>query len=373
MLDIALHNPRQHQQFQHGAGPLLLARAAEADSLWLTVDQDRTPTVEALLEIVSDADGIRMQMAGCEKECFCGRPCELQGDCRIELPAQFSIGDTRFEITDMGGGRRRPRPLEVLVADKSKLSESTGRRARTLAGHAVALVRRARHAAPRREQPAGILRAGGPLCRRVDRAGRRDRAAAPRRQLGDRRQPSAASGVGHSLRHARARSTGRHAANDVPRRGCKEPEENADAAQLVEMLESLDMAEATAVVVSPLVNAARDLIGAIYGFRSVRAGNARRGIRYLEAHLIELLANAVSEGIARIEHEAEVDRRRVLMEQALSATRRTPTSQQAAASGEKSRCCLPICADFRASPVALGIEQTYRAAGRRDGLRSRPR
>ena len=29
------------------------------------------------------------------------------------------------------------------------------------------------------------------------------------------------------------------------------------------------------------------------------------GIRYLEAHLIELLANAVTEGIVRLEHEAE--------------------------------------------------------------------
>jgi adenylate cyclase len=75
---------------------------------------------------------------------------------------------------------------------------------------------------------------------------------------------------------------------------------------------------APAVVVSPLRTAAGELLGAIYGFRSVRAGNTRRTIRYLEAQMIELLAGAVSEGIARIEQEAEVDRRRALLERAFS-------------------------------------------------------
>jgi class 3 adenylate cyclase len=73
-----------------------------------------------------------------------------------------------------------------------------------------------------------------------------------------------------------------------------------------------------AIVVSPLRNAAGELAGAVYGYRSVREGNARRAIRYLEAHMIELLAGAVSEGIARIEREAETDRRRVLLEQAVA-------------------------------------------------------
>ena len=77
-----------------------------------------------------------------------------------------------------------------------------------------------------------------------------------------------------------------------------------------------DSTNEPAIVVSPLRNAAGELAGAVYGYRSVREGNARRTIRYLEAHMIELLAGAVSEGIARIEREAETDRRRVLLEQA---------------------------------------------------------
>jgi adenylate cyclase len=69
-----------------------------------------------------------------------------------------------------------------------------------------------------------------------------------------------------------------------------------------------------AVVLSPLRNSTGSVVGSIYGYRSVRAGNARRGIRYLEAHWIELLAGAVSDAMLRLERESQIDRRRVLLE-----------------------------------------------------------
>src|SRR6185503_12161511 len=81
-----------------------------------------------------------------------------------------------------------------------------------------------------------------------------------------------------------------------------------------------EASDESAIVLSPLRNAAGELAGAVYGYRSLRAGNARRTIRYLEAHMIELLAGAVSEGIARIERETETDRRRVLLEHAAAAS-----------------------------------------------------
>jgi len=70
----------------------------------------------------------------------------------------------------------------------------------------------------------------------------------------------------------------------------------------------------TAVVVSPFWNLAGELAGAIYGLRTVREENGRRGIRYLEAHCIELLANAVSDGIARLEQETAFAQRKSLIE-----------------------------------------------------------
>jgi adenylate cyclase len=117
-----------------------------------------------------------------------------------------------------------------------------------------------------------------------------------------------------------------------------------------------------AVVASPLCNAAGHLVGAIYGYRSVRAGNHRRGIRYLEAHMIELLAGAVSQGIARLEHEAEVERRRVLLEQALISS---GNHKSLRTSGEEREVTL-LFADLRGSTALaaeLEMDQAYELLG----------
>ena len=113
-----------------------------------------------------------------------------------------------------------------------------------------------------------------------------------------------------------------------------------------------------AIVVSPLRNAAGDLAGAVYGYRSVREGNARRTIRYLEAHMIELLAGAVSEGIARIEREAETDRRRVLLEQAAAISQNQSSREIATDEREVTL----LFADLRNSTdlsAALEPNETY--------------
>jgi hypothetical protein len=117
MLDIALYNPRQHRQIQHARGPLVLARAAGAAPVWMPVDQSRAEEAEALVEILAAEDGITLSMAGCERECFCGKDCGLTGNCRLQVPARFAIGDTQFEIVDPTRAKPAPRrPLERLHA-----------------------------------------------------------------------------------------------------------------------------------------------------------------------------------------------------------------------------------------------------------------
>ncbi len=73
--------------------------------------------------------------------------------------------------------------------------------------------------------------------------------------------------------------------------------------------------ETESIVISPLFDAKDQVTGAIYGTRVIHGSNGRRGIRYLEAQLVELLAQSVSTGIARLEHEAKAARRRVTYEQ----------------------------------------------------------
>ncbi len=75
-----------------------------------------------------------------------------------------------------------------------------------------------------------------------------------------------------------------------------------------------------AIVIAPVLDEHRQLIGAIYGVRNINEANRRRGVRPLEARLVQLLADSVAVGIARLQRETEAARARVLLEQAFSPT-----------------------------------------------------
>ncbi len=121
MLNVALHNPRQHRQLQHSQGPLVLARMGSDRTVWTPVDRGKAKSAEALLEIVPGTDGIVLAMTGCEAECFCDRVCGLTGSCQLPVPASFAIGDTRFEICGSDSPLAFPvRPLERLLKDEDK-------------------------------------------------------------------------------------------------------------------------------------------------------------------------------------------------------------------------------------------------------------
>ena len=71
------------------------------------------------------------------------------------------------------------------------------------------------------------------------------------------------------------------------------------------------------VVASPIFDAADNVIGVVYGSRSMSA--RRFEIGPLEAQMVQLLATIVSSGLLRLEHEAEATRLRVQMEAAAQA------------------------------------------------------
>lgn len=72
------------------------------------------------------------------------------------------------------------------------------------------------------------------------------------------------------------------------------------------------------IVAAPVRNDAGEIIAVLYGVRHSLGDNRRRGIRTLEARVIELIADAVAAGMARREQEIESARQRVLLEQAFS-------------------------------------------------------
>lgn len=71
-------------------------------------------------------------------------------------------------------------------------------------------------------------------------------------------------------------------------------------------------------VVCPVIGEANEVVAAVYGFRSLHRRNSRRGIRPLEAQFVQVVADALSAGMIRLESEAKAARSKVLLEQAFS-------------------------------------------------------
>lgn len=69
------------------------------------------------------------------------------------------------------------------------------------------------------------------------------------------------------------------------------------------------------VVASPIFGEHGEVIGVVYGSRSLRTAEQRRGIQPLEAQLVQLLGGAVSAGLSRMAREEEAARVRVQFEQ----------------------------------------------------------
>ena len=324
MLDIALHNPRQHKQFRRGSGVLKFARASGGAMLWdLAIGNADSP--DSQIEIIPTASGVSLSIAGRAPE-YCS------------FPASFTIGDTRFEIT-AAWVQTSCRLLQPLRADK-----------RGLRGQSTA--------------------AGGPspatLSRWFSALSSLNHWATSLQELYVQAARCAVEAIGldGGMVLRRRDDEWEIAASYLPHPELGIHYDVAALGQLLESPETLfhgSAGDATddepAIVVSPLRNAADELVGAVYGYRSVRAGNGRRTVRYLEAHMIELLAGAVSEGIARIEREAETDRRRVLLEQIAA------TSQNASVElGTDEREVSLLFVDLRNSTAlaaSLDPNQTY--------------
>jgi len=341
MLEVALHNPRQHRQFRQGPEPLWLAMNGENVAIWTPADR-RDDSSDGSIGITPQPDGVSLTILGCEATFDANQTRALAGTCNLPIPASFTIGDTRFEIalSDRASGR----PLQTLNnrerALRSQKSGDAGPSPATLSKWFAALSSLNHWATSLQELYAQAARCaveaigldGGIVLRRRDNAWEIAASHLPHPELGIHCDMAALDSL---LTLPQTQFHGR--SSDSPSR---EP----------------------AIVVSPLRNAAGELVGTLYGYRSVRAGNSRRTIRYLEANMIELLAGAVSEGIARIEREAEIERRRVLLEQAASATQNDRLRDTRAAQREVTL----LFADLRDSTMLatmLQADETYELLG----------
>ena len=107
------------------------------------------------------------------------------------------------------------------------------------------------------------------------------------------------------------------------------------------------------VVASPVFDDQGEVIGAAYGSRKAGGAGKGQGIRPLEAQVVQLLAAAVTTGLARMEGEAEAARSRVQFEQFCSpklagALERDPKLLEGQQSEVTVMCA--TCAVFRKLP-----------------------
>jgi adenylate cyclase len=324
MLEVALHNPRQHQQFRRESGSLVLAPRSQEPALWTTADKGET-CPDGCIEIVPQHTGVSLAVGGSKAK-------------YQDVPASFTVGDTRFEITLAKSGAPH-RPLQRLLTDRRNLrdhkSSASGPSPATLSRWFSALSSLNHWATSLQELYVKAAQCaveaigldGGIVLRRRDGEWEIAASCLPHPELGIHYDVAAL-------------------------------EQLDTSSQTLFHGSSTDSSNEPAIVVSPLRNAAGELAGAMYGYRSVRDGNGRRTIRYLEAHMIELLAGAVSEGIARIEREVETDRRRVLLEQAAAVSQNQSSPQIVTDEREVTL----LFADLRNSTeiaAALEPHQTY--------------
>ncbi|MBW3599473.1 MAG: adenylate/guanylate cyclase domain-containing protein, partial [Planctomycetes bacterium] len=136
------------------------------------------------------------------------------------------------------------------------------------------------------------------------------------------------------------------------------------------------LAQIEAVVAAPVFDATGEIVGIVYGSRDLRPhqspgegdsrGDARTGVTPLEAQLVQLLAGAVSNGLARLAKEAEAARHRVQLERFVSpqvAHELERNPQLLEGSDREITVLFTDLRGFTKIAQKLGAKDTYKLAG----------
>jgi adenylate cyclase len=313
MWHVAVYNSRQHDQFAVTSGHFSLAKTGPNDC-WKLVAGEVEPVAAPALRFRSDVDAMVVdpRELGVGVELPSGHCYLPTVPAELPLPCLFSVGDCWFEVRSattadaaagleplpggrQGGGGTPTSPSEKVL---------TGPDAETVAKWLTIAGRLHRLAANSRD----FLAQAAKLA--VESTGLDAAMVLARDGVGWRIDGSALSNpqYGISFEHAPLELMLKQP--DVWRRPTPKTAAGIIAGDELQSLES--------VVVAPVRDESGAIVAALYGVRHSRGDNRRRGIRTLEARVIELLADAVGVGIARRRQEIEAARQRVLLEQAFS-------------------------------------------------------
>jgi len=307
MWQVAVYRPGQHQQFQAVEERFVLSRNFD-DGRWTFHLGDSRPLGPMALRLRVDGKKLWIESRGVDGpiQLASGENLRANSLASAPCPCVFQIGDAWFEVRlaaatpdDLSLAPLRRDSLESLRPTHALL----GPDAETVAHWLSAVSRLHRTAA---NAPQFLTRAAEltldatgldavMVLLRSDDAWQIAGSALPQPQHGLCYEPAALAGLVQRPETWRSPTptAGEHASagRGLPR---------------------------DAVVVSPVLDDGGQLVGALYGVRHDRGDNRRRGVRPLEARVVETMAEAVAAGLARRQQEIESARQTVLLEQAFS-------------------------------------------------------
>ena len=340
MWQVAVYNEHQHDQFRAAHERFTLVWGAEETSWCLTDGHKKVPGAVSI-RVRANAEAVvvdcRGASAGVElaggSSFSCGVPVELP------LPSIFKFGDSWIEVrAESSADALGLEPLHATRGDASNRPHPPGAASR----------------GPDAETVAKWLAAAGKLHRvaassptffdtaaQITLESTGLDAAWVLSRIGS--QWSIAGSAVPSPEHGIAFETAAvelmQARPDVWRRSPR----IIAAAKLVPQSKPAD----ESIVVAPVRNDAGEIIAAVYGVRHGQSDNRRRGIRALEARVVELIADSVAVAMARREQEIECARQRVLLEQAFSPAVAEHLHRHPEALGGQTRDVTMLFADLR--------------------------
>jgi adenylate cyclase len=341
MWQVAVFRPGQHEQFQAAHDRFVLSRSA-ADDCWTLSEGEARPLTATALRMRAEDARLWIESRGVDEPIALanGDALDAREVIALKLPCVFRVGDVWFDIRAAVADTAAIglEPLHVLHAG-SAAEAVPGPDAGTVATWLTSIGRLHRTAASAPEffvtaaqltfESTG-LDAAMILIRNLDGQWQIAGSAVEHPQHGVAFEPGAVARVVEQP--------------DVWR--CPPTRAAADDNQA---------APRESVVVAPVCDEAGAVVAAVYGVRHGLGDNRRRGIRPLEARVVELMADAVGAGMARRRQEIDSARQQLLLEQAFSPSVAEHLRRHPLALAGQAREVTMLFADLRGS-TALAHE-----------------
>ncbi|QDU28552.1 Adenylate cyclase 1 [Anatilimnocola aggregata] len=307
MLRFQVINDAQSAQWTHGAGPFELGRApSESTAVPRFVIEDRYVSRSQLRVEAAGAGQVRLENLGQALELGDGSSLQPNEVRILPLPVKLTAGYSRIEISDelpLGEPDNaydtisRPVRIERAATAGAVIEVGESPSPATLTKWFETLLSVQRAAAGTAEFYEETARAV------VDLVGLDMGLVLVRRGTGWETKAM------HEAAGARFSRVSQAVLNHVI------SQRRTFYRALAGMENSASLAQVDAVVASPVFDAHDEIVGIVYGSRGIQVGTKRPGIVPMEARLVQLLAGAVSAGLARMEKEAEAARNRARFEQ----------------------------------------------------------